>query len=324
LEEVLRLVKLWTTAGLTLLGGLVLKAREARNLKRPEVVKLAAQVAKGRFKITPETLRTLETAEKVPSHNTVYLVAAASFVINPKTRLPFTGDDFSDIAAEVLNPMTGEYVIAPPDYEVWGSYLTLPLLIQQHCLYLESITKTKVFDTLLLSFAQETGLSEPYIKQILSGIEVPDAVLGQLARAILKKIHRSKPDEYWTAEGLKIIQSRSSLRKPHASYLPQTIQSLLQQWMNRQARRWILERCSQVCEVSIESLEAILDGKRPADIDLARLSHHLIKPDGGYWRYEELERLNNAQFRPLNLDPTPDSDANQASTEESQYMGGGA
>jgi hypothetical protein len=60
------------------------------------------------YKLSKRQSATLKTMLE-PKYNTLVAIAAAGFVLSPATGTPFTEDEFNDIAAEVLDPFTGQY-----------------------------------------------------------------------------------------------------------------------------------------------------------------------------------------------------------------------
>lgn len=59
---------------------------------------------------------------------------------------------------------------------------------------------------------------------------------------------------------------------------------------------WDLEELSRLSEVSVEHLQAILEGQRPTNDDLIGLGIVLCKDNGEPWTTEELVEIRDRSF----------------------------
>ena len=112
------MAKIWTKRGLEALGEILREARKARGWSQRDLSQFVCQ--KTGYKISDRSIGNLENNTGEPKYNTVALIAASGFVINPATGMPFTEDDFINIACEVLDPFTGQYC---EHYQHRGSFL---------------------------------------------------------------------------------------------------------------------------------------------------------------------------------------------------------
>lgn len=101
------LAKFWTKRGLGRLGEAIRKARESQGRSLGDTVELVFE--RTGYKLSKKTIGNVENNVGEPKYNTLVAIAAAGLVLNPATGKPFSEDEFNDIAAEVLNPFTGEY-----------------------------------------------------------------------------------------------------------------------------------------------------------------------------------------------------------------------
>lgn len=101
------LAKFWTKQGLGRLGGAIRAARESQGSSLGDIVDLVFQ--RTGYKLSKKTIGNVENNVGEPKYNTLVAIAAAGFVLNPAKGKPFTEDEFNDIAAEVLDPFTGQY-----------------------------------------------------------------------------------------------------------------------------------------------------------------------------------------------------------------------
>ena len=101
------LAKFWTKQGLGRLGEAIRKARESQGRSLGDIVDLVFE--RTGYKLSKKTIGNVENKVGEPKYNTLVAIAAAGFILNPATGKPFTEDEFNDIAAEVLDPFTGEY-----------------------------------------------------------------------------------------------------------------------------------------------------------------------------------------------------------------------
>lgn len=101
------LAKFWTKRGLGRLGEAIRKARESQGSSLGDIVDLVFE--RTGYKLSKKTIGNVENNVGEPKYNTLVAIAAARFVLNPDTQKPFTEDEFNDIAAEVLDPFTGQY-----------------------------------------------------------------------------------------------------------------------------------------------------------------------------------------------------------------------
>lgn len=101
------MAKIWTKHGLKALGAILREARKARGWSQRDLSQFVYE--RTGHKVSDRSIGNLENNTGEPKYNTVALIAAAGFVINPSTGKPFTEDDFIDIACEVLDPFTGQY-----------------------------------------------------------------------------------------------------------------------------------------------------------------------------------------------------------------------
>lgn len=99
--------KFWTKRGLGRLGQAIRTARESEGKSLAEIVDLVYQ--RTGYKLSKKTIGNVENNVGEPKYNTLVAIAAAGFVINQASSKPFTEDEFNDIAAEVLDPITGQY-----------------------------------------------------------------------------------------------------------------------------------------------------------------------------------------------------------------------
>ena len=99
--------KFWTKRGLGRLGQAIRTARECEGKSLAEIVDLVYQ--RTGYKLSKKTIGNVENNVGEPKYNTLVAIAAAGFVINKASSKPFTEDEFNDIAAEVLDPITGQY-----------------------------------------------------------------------------------------------------------------------------------------------------------------------------------------------------------------------
>lgn len=101
------MAKIWTKRGLEALGEILREARKARGWSQRDLSQFVYR--KTGYKISDRSIGNLENNTGSPKYNTVALLAASGFVINPATGMPFSEDDFINIACEVLDPFTGHY-----------------------------------------------------------------------------------------------------------------------------------------------------------------------------------------------------------------------
>lgn len=101
------LAKFWTKQGLGRLGEAIRAARESQDRSLGDAVDLVFQ--RTGYKLSKKTIGNVENNVGEPKYNTLVAIAAAGFVLSPATGTPFTEDEFNDIAAEVLDPFTGQY-----------------------------------------------------------------------------------------------------------------------------------------------------------------------------------------------------------------------
>lgn len=101
------LAKFWTKRGLGRLGEAIRTARESQGRSLGDIVDLVFQ--RTGYKLSKKTIGNVENNVGEPKYNTLVAIAAAGFVLNRATGKPFTEDEFNDIAAEVLDPFTGQY-----------------------------------------------------------------------------------------------------------------------------------------------------------------------------------------------------------------------
>lgn len=101
------MAKIWTKRGLEALGEILREARKARGWSQRDLSQFVYQQTG--HKVSDRSIGNLENNTGEPKYNTVALIAAAGFVINPATGRPFTEDDFINIACEVIDPFTGQY-----------------------------------------------------------------------------------------------------------------------------------------------------------------------------------------------------------------------
>lgn len=101
------LAKFWTKQGLGRLGEAIRTARESQGSSLADAVDIVFE--RTGYKLSKKTIGNVENNVGEPKYNTLVALAAAGFVINPVTGKPFTEDEFNDIAAEVLDPFTGQY-----------------------------------------------------------------------------------------------------------------------------------------------------------------------------------------------------------------------
>lgn len=101
------LAKFWTKRGLGRLGQAIRTARESEGKSLADIVDLVYQ--RTGYKLSKKTIGNVENNVGEPKYNTLVAIAAAGFVINQAKSKPFTEDEFNDIAAEVLDPLTGQY-----------------------------------------------------------------------------------------------------------------------------------------------------------------------------------------------------------------------
>lgn len=73
---------------------------------------------------------------------------------------------------------------------------------------------------------------------------------------------------------------------------------------------WDLNELSQLSEVTVENLQAILAGGRPTDDDLIGLGIVLCKDNGEPWTTEELVEIRDRSF-PLSSDFIPSGNRSQ-------------
>lgn len=101
------MAKIWTKRGLEALGEILREARKARGWSQRDLSQFVYQQTG--HKVSDRSIGNLENNTGEPKYNTVAVIAAAGFVINPATGRPFSEDDFINIACEVLDPFTGQY-----------------------------------------------------------------------------------------------------------------------------------------------------------------------------------------------------------------------
>lgn len=101
------MAKIWTKRGLEALGEVLREARKARGWSQRDLSQFVYQQTG--HKISDRSIGNLENNTGEPKYNTVAVLAASGFVINPGTGKPFTEDDFINIACEMLDPFTGQY-----------------------------------------------------------------------------------------------------------------------------------------------------------------------------------------------------------------------
>jgi len=101
------LAKIWTKRGLEALGEILREARKARGWSQRDLSQFVYQQTG--HKVSDRSIGNLENNTGEPKYNTVAVIAAAGFVINPATGRSFSEDDFINIACEVLDPFTGQY-----------------------------------------------------------------------------------------------------------------------------------------------------------------------------------------------------------------------
>ena len=101
------LAKFWTKQGLGRLGEAIRTARESQGSSLGDAVDMVFD--RTGYKLSKKTIGNVENNVGEPKYNTLVAIAAAGLVINPATGKPFTEDEFNDIAAEVLDPFTGQY-----------------------------------------------------------------------------------------------------------------------------------------------------------------------------------------------------------------------
>ena len=82
-------------------------ARESQGRSLGDIVDLVFE--RTGYKLSKKTIGNVENNVGEPKYNTLVAIAAAGFVLNPATGEPFSEDEFNDIAAEVLDPFTGQY-----------------------------------------------------------------------------------------------------------------------------------------------------------------------------------------------------------------------
>ena len=107
ISSVTVLAKFWTKQGLGRLGEAIRTARESQGSSLGDAVDMVFD--RTGYKLSKKTIGNVENNVGEPKYNTLVAIAAAGFVINPATGKPFTEDEFNDIAAEVLDPFTGQY-----------------------------------------------------------------------------------------------------------------------------------------------------------------------------------------------------------------------
>lgn len=101
------LAKFWTKRGLGRLGEAMRLARESQGRSLGDIVDLIFE--RTGYKLSKKTIGNVENNVGEPKYNTLVAIAAAGFVLSPATGEPFTEDEFNDIAAEVLDPLSGQY-----------------------------------------------------------------------------------------------------------------------------------------------------------------------------------------------------------------------
>lgn len=101
------LAKFWTKQGLGKLGEAIRTARESQGSSLGDAVDMVFE--RTGYRLSKKTIGNVENNVGEPKYNTLVAIAAAGFIKNPATGKPFTEDEFNDIAAEVLDPFTGQY-----------------------------------------------------------------------------------------------------------------------------------------------------------------------------------------------------------------------
>ena len=171
----LDLAKFWTLRGIKILGVVVKKAREERGWTVRDIERLTDEISNGDYKISRDTMSDFERGIRIPAHNTVVVLAKLKFAINPVTGKPFTEDELSDIAAEVLDPETG-------CYKLRERKLTIAALISLEIKNRPWLLKRLAFSNL----AAEAGLEMERLEAIYSGERPTDEELVKLACVLTK------------------------------------------------------------------------------------------------------------------------------------------
>lgn len=169
------MTKFWTNRGIKILGTVVKKAREERGWTVRDIEKLTGELYQGRYTISRGTMSDLERGIRIPAHNTVVVLAKLKFVLHPVTNQPFTEDELSDIAAEVLDPQTGRYKLG-------DRKPTIATLIDLEIKNRPGLLKQLVLSTL----ATEAGLEVERFEAIYSGKFPNDEELIKLASVLTK------------------------------------------------------------------------------------------------------------------------------------------
>lgn len=169
------MTKFWTNRGIKILGAVVKRAREERGWTVRDIEKLTGELYEGRYTISRGTMSDFERGIRIPAHNTVVVLAKLKFVINPVTGKPFTEDELSDIAAEVLDPETGRYKLR-------DRKITIAALIDLEIKNRPWLLKRLAFSNL----AAEAGLEVERLEAIYSGERPTDEELVKLASVLTK------------------------------------------------------------------------------------------------------------------------------------------
>lgn len=165
----------WTLRGIKLLGIVVKKAREQRGWTVRDMERLTDEISQGYHKVSRDTMSDFERGVRIPAHNTVVVLAKLKFVLHPMTGQPFTEDELSDIAAEVLDPQTGRYKLGERKP-------TIATLIDLEIKNRPGLLKQLVLSTL----ATEAGLEVERLEAIYSGEFPKDEELMKLASILTK------------------------------------------------------------------------------------------------------------------------------------------
>lgn len=152
------------------------KARETQGWSQRELSHLIEEKYLGHYSVTHSTLSKLESGiYDNPRHNTLVAIASLKFIFHPLTNQPFTEDELSDIAAEVLDPQTGRYKLGEKKP-------TIATLIDLEIKNRPGLLKQLVLSTL----ATEAGLEVERLEAIYSGEFPKDEELIKLSSVLTK------------------------------------------------------------------------------------------------------------------------------------------
>ncbi len=181
----------WTERGIEILGKVVKRARESCGLTLRDVEKLTEEIGEGDHKVSRVTMNNLEHGQRIPAYNTVVAIAALKFVRHPFTGEPFTEQELSDIAAELLDPETGRYTLGNQEP-------TIANLIK-----LELKNRSKEVERLAMEKLTEvTELNSERMKALIEGERPTDEELAALAQVLTKD-----DGSHWTEVELRELRA---------------------------------------------------------------------------------------------------------------------